>query len=129
MIMAGSGMCTGGRIMHHLRHSLDRPETAVLIVGYQSPGSLGRRLVDGEKSVTIFGEKVAVRASIHTMGGFSAHAGQDDLVQWFASMKAARPTLILAHGEDRARRALARRIESEHGIQARCPDLGEVIEV
>jgi metallo-beta-lactamase family protein len=129
MIMAGSGMCTGGRIMHHLRHSLDRPETAVLIVGYQSPGSLGRRLVDGEKSVTIFGEKVAVRASIHTMGGFSAHAGQHELVQWFASMKASRPTLILAHGEDRARRALARRIESEHGIQARCPDLGEVIEV
>jgi metallo-beta-lactamase family protein len=129
MIMAGSGMCTGGRIMHHLRHSLDRPETAVLIVGYQSPGSLGRRLVDGEKSVTIFGEKVAVGASIHTMGGFSAHAGQDELVQWFASMKAARPELILAHGEDRARRALARRIESEQGIRARCPDLGEVIAV
>jgi metallo-beta-lactamase family protein len=101
----------------------------VLIVGYQSPGSLGRRLVDGEKSVTIFGEKVAVGASIHTMGGFSAHAGQDELVQWSASMKAARPELILAHGEDRARRALARRIESEQGIRARCPDLGEVIAV
>jgi metallo-beta-lactamase family protein len=126
---SGSGMCAGGRIMHHLRHNLDRPETAVLIVGYQSPGSLGRRLVDGEKTVSIFGEKVAVRASIHTLGGFSAHAGQDELVQWFASMKAARPTLILAHGEDRARRALARRIEAEHGTRARCPDLGEVIEV
>ena len=129
MIMAGSGMCTGGRIMHHLRHNLDRPETAVLIVGYQSPGSLGRSLVDGETSVTIFGEKAAVRASIHTMGGFSAHAGQDELVHWFASMKAARPTLILAHGEDRARRALARRIESEHAIRAQCPSLGQTIEV
>ncbi len=129
MIMAGSGMCSGGRIMHHLRYSLDRPETAVLIVGYQSPGSLGRRLVDGERRVSIFGEKVDVRGSIHTLGGFSAHAGQDELVQWFASMKAARPTLILAHGEDRARRALAQRIESEHGIQARCPGLGEVVEV
>jgi metallo-beta-lactamase family protein len=129
MIMAGSGMCSGGRIMHHLRHNLDRPETAVLIVGYQSPGSLGRRLVDGEKRVTIFGEKVTVQGSIHTLGGFSAHAGQDELVQWFASMAPARPQLILAHGEDRARRTLAQRIESEHGIRARCPDLGEVIEV
>ena len=129
MIMAGSGMCSGGRIMHHLRYNLDRPETAVLIVGYQSPGSLGRRLVDGEKQVSIFGEKVDVRGSIHALGGFSAHAGQDELVQWFASMRSSRPQLILAHGEDRARQALAKRIESEHGVQARCPDLGEVIEV
>jgi metallo-beta-lactamase family protein len=129
MIMAGSGMCSGGRILHHLQHNLERPETAVLIVGYQSPGSLGRRLVDGEKRVTIFGEKVAVRASIHTLGGFSAHADQDGLVQWFASMASARPQLILAHGEDGARQALTRRIESEHGIRARCPGLGEVIEV
>ena len=68
------------------------------------------------------------RASV-LVGGFSAHAGQDELVQWFASMAPARPQLILAHGEDRARRTLAQRIESEHGIRARCPDLGEVIEV
>jgi metallo-beta-lactamase family protein len=79
--------------------------------------------VDGENSVSIFGEKVPVRVSIHTLAGFSAHAGQNELVQWFASMKAARPELILAHGEDRARRGLARRIESEHGIRARVPDL------
>jgi len=105
------------------------PKTTVLIVGYQSPGSLGRRLVDGEKSVSICGEKVAVRGSIHTLDGFSAHAGQDELVQWFASVKAARPELILAHGEDRARRPLARRIEPEHRIRARCPELGEAIEV
>jgi metallo-beta-lactamase family protein len=129
LIMAGSGMCSGGRILHHLRHNLERPETAVLIVGYQSPGSLGRRLVDGEKTVTIFGEKITVRASIHTLGGFSAHAGQDELVQWFAGMAPGRPELILAHGEDAARQALARRIESEHGVRARCPDLGDVIEI
>jgi len=114
--------------MHHLHHNLDRPETAVLMVGYQSPRSLGRRLVDGEKEVSIFGEKVAVRGSI-TLGGFSAHAGQDELVDWFTSMKPVRPQLILAHGEDGPRRALAKRIESEHGIRARCPNLGEVIEV
>jgi metallo-beta-lactamase family protein len=114
-------MYSGGRIVHHLRHDLDHPETAVLIVGYQSPGSLGRRLVDGEKRVSTFGEKMDVRASIHTLGGFRAHAGQDDLVQWFVSMTAARPELILAHGGDRARRALAQRIETEQGIGARCP--------
>jgi metallo-beta-lactamase family protein len=101
----------------------------VLIVGYQSPGSLGRRLVDGDKTVTIFGEKVAVRASVHILGGFSAHAGQDDLVRGFASMAPSRPQLILAHGEDRARRALAQRLEAEHGIRARCSDLGETVEV
>jgi len=129
MIMAGSGMCSGGRILHHLRHNLGHPTTAVLMVGYQSPGSLGRRLLDGEKRVNIFGERVTVRASVHTLGGFSAHAGQDDLVHWFASMAAARPELILAHGEDRARQALSQRIESEHGIRARCPELGDVIEV
>jgi metallo-beta-lactamase family protein len=129
LIMAGSGMCSGGRIMHHLRNELGRPETAVLIVGYQSPGSLGRRLVDSEKTVTIFGEKVAVRASVHTLGGFSAHAGQDDLVRWFASLASSRPQLILAHGEDRARRGLGQRIETEHGIRARCPNLGETIEI
>jgi metallo-beta-lactamase family protein len=129
LIMAGSGMCSGGRILHHLRNDLGRPETAVLMVGYQSPGSLGRRLVDGEKTVTILGEKVTVRASVHTLGGFSAHAGQDDLVRWFASMAPGRPQLILTHGEDRARRALAQRIEADHGIRARCPALGETIEV
>jgi metallo-beta-lactamase family protein len=78
--------------------------------------------------VTIFGEKVRVMASIHTLGGFSAHAGQDQLLQWFGSMAPARPQLILAHGKDRARQALARHIESEHGVRARCPDLGDVIE-
>ena len=71
MIMAGNGMCTGGRIVHHLRANLAKPETAVLMVGFQSPGSLGRRLVDGAKEVTIHGERVPVNASIHTMGGFA----------------------------------------------------------
>jgi metallo-beta-lactamase family protein len=129
MILAGSGMCSGGRILHHLQRNLDRPETAVLMVGYQSPGSLGRRLVDGAKQVTIFGEKVTVRATTHTLGGFSAHADQDGLTRWFATMASARPQLVLAHGEDSARQALSRRIEAEHGIRARSPGLGEVIEV
>ena len=78
LIMAGNGMCSGGRIVNHLLNNLPKPETVVLIVGFQSGRSMGRKLVDGEKEVFIFGERVPVRASIHTMGGFSAHAGQQD---------------------------------------------------
>ena len=79
--MAGNGMCSGGRIVHHLLNNLPKPETVVLIVGFQSARSLGRQLVDGAKEVRIFGERVPVRASIHTMGGFSAHAGQTRLAE------------------------------------------------
>jgi metallo-beta-lactamase family protein len=129
MIMAGSGMCTGGRIMHHLRHNLHRPETAVMIVGFQSPGTLGRQLVDGAKSVSIFGERVVVRASIHTMGGFSAHAGQNDLLNWFAAVAPSRPRVIITHGENRARKVFSELIRSRHGLRPECPNLGDVIEV
>ena len=83
LIMAGSGMCTAGRILHHLRHGLWQPETSVVIVGYQGEGSLGRQLVDGAKEVKIFGETIAVKAQIHTLNGFSAHAGQTELLKWF----------------------------------------------
>jgi metallo-beta-lactamase family protein len=129
MIMAGSGMCTGGRIMHHLRHNLYRPETAVLIVGFQSPGTLGRQLVDGAKSVSIFGERVVVRASIHTMGGFSAHADQNGLLDWFAAVAPSRPRLIITHGENRARKTLSDLIRSKHGVKPEIPNLGDVIEI
>lgn len=129
LIMAGNGMCSGGRILHHLRHNLQIPGTSVLIVGFQSRGSLGRKLVDGEKQVSIFGETIPVRASIHTMGGFSAHAGQSDLLSWFAAVAPSRPRIILTHGEDRARRSLSDLIEARHGLKPECPNLGDVIEI
>ena len=129
LIMAGSGMCNGGRIMHHLRHNLPIPETEVLIVGFQSQRSLGRKLVDGEKSVTIFGEEIPVRASIHTMGGFSAHAGQSDLLDWFSNLAASRPRTIITHGEDRARKVFSDQIQSRFGVQTECPVIGDVIEI
>jgi len=128
LIMAGAGMCTGGRIMNHLRHNLPRPETEVLMVGFQSQGSLGRALVDGEQVVRIHGEKVPVRASIRTMGGLSGHAGQRDLVQWFDSVAPARPRVVLTHGEDGPRDALRRIIARRHNIDAECAGLGQVIE-
>jgi metallo-beta-lactamase family protein len=129
LIMAGNGMCSGGRIVHHLRHNLPVSGTAVLIVGFQSPGTLGRQLVDGAKSVRIFGEEIPVRASIHTMGGFSAHADQNGILDWFASVAPSRPRTIITHGEKRARQALSELIGSRHGIKTECPELGDVIEV
>ena len=129
LIMAGSGMCNGGRIMHHLRHNLPAPETAVLIVGFQSQGSLGRKLVDGAKSVMMFGEEVPVRASIHTMGGFSAHADQGGLLDWFSTLAPSRPRTIITHGEDRARVAFSELIQSRFGLKSERPALGDVIEI
>ena len=128
LIMAGAGMCTGGRILHHLLYNLPRPETQVLFCGFQSRGSLGRQLVDGKKLVSIYGQKVPVRAQIHTMGGLSGHAGQSDLVNWFDSVAPSRPRLVLTHGEDKARSALARLIADKHKIKSEFPRLGETIE-
>jgi metallo-beta-lactamase family protein len=129
LIMAGAGMCNGGRILHHLRHNLPIPETAVLIVGFQSQGSLGRRLVDGAKSVRIFGEEIPVRASVHTMGGFSAHADQNGLLDWYGSIAPSRPRTIITHGEDRARNVFSDLIAKKFGVTAECPALNDTIEL
>ncbi len=129
MIMAGAGMCTGGRIVHHLRHNLPIGGTIVLIVGFQSANSLGRQLVNGDKVVRIFGERVPVRASIHTMGGFSAHADQKGLLDWFGTVAPSNPRTIITHGEDRSREVFSSLIDSKHGIKTECPQLGDVIEV
>ena len=129
LIMAGSGMCNGGRILHHLRHNLPLPETAVLIVGFQSQGTLGRKLVDGAKSVRIFGEEIPVRASIHTMGGFSAHADQTGLLDWYGVMAPSRPRTIITHGEDRARKVFSDLLTTRFGVKTECPALGDLIEI
>jgi metallo-beta-lactamase family protein len=129
MIIAGSGMCNAGRIKHHLRHNLWKPETSVLIVGYQAEGTLGRRLVNGDKSVNIFGERIAVRAQIHKLGGFSAHAGQTDLLNWFNVLAPARPRVVLTHGEEKARMPLATIIRYQYGIAPVLPQYGDSVEL
>jgi metallo-beta-lactamase family protein len=129
LILAGSGMCNAGRILHHLRQNLWRPETTVLIVGYQAPGTLGRLLVERVPQVTIFGEKVLVRARVHTLGGFSAHAGQTELLDWLGCLAEARPRVCLTHGEAPARAALAERVRARFGLEAAQPELGERVEV
>ena len=127
LIMAGAGMCTGGRILHHFKHGLWRPETAVIIVGYQAEGTLGRQLVEGAKFVTIHGEKIAVKAQIHTLNGFSAHAGQTELLKWFRFLAPSKPQVVLSHGEDRGREPLAKLIRKHYGLKALLPSQGEVV--
>jgi metallo-beta-lactamase family protein len=127
LVMAGAGMCNAGRIVHHLKQNLWKPDTHVLIVGYQSHESLGRRLVEGEKRVSIHGEKVAVKAQVHTLGGFSAHAGQTDLLTWFGALAPMKPRVILTHGEDKQRKELANKILARFKLESALPAMGETI--
>lgn len=129
LVMAGSGMCNAGRILHHLRQNVGKPETFVLMVGYQAQGTVGRRLVDGASHVKILGEKVAVKATVRTLGGFSAHAGQTDLLGWVDTVAPSKPLVVLTHGEDLQRHALAQRIKEQFRLQTLLPMQGETIEV
>lgn len=123
IIIAGSGMCNGGRIRHHLKHNLWRPECHVIISGYQAVGSPGRRLVNREPYLKLWGEKVKIAAQIHTVGGLSAHADQQGMMDWYASFES-RPPVLLVHGEPKAQKVLADRIRSELGGKAKLAKRG-----
>ena len=112
IIIAGSGMCTGGRILHHLKNNIWRPQCHVLIVGYQAMGTLGRRLVDGAGEIRLWGDTYRVRARVHTIGGLSAHGDQADLMDWYASFEG-RPPVYLVHGEERAQQPLRAKLRNE----------------
>jgi metallo-beta-lactamase family protein len=129
MIIAGAGMCNGGRILHHLAHNIGNPNTHILIVGYQSYGSLGRRLVEKAQKISIFGEEREVRAQVHTLNGFSAHAGQTDLLKWFSYLAPSKPKVVLTHGEDIPRTALAGRLRKQYKIDAMLAKIGDTIEL
>ncbi|MGE3667297.1 MAG: MBL fold metallo-hydrolase RNA specificity domain-containing protein, partial [Steroidobacteraceae bacterium] len=115
IIVAASGMCDGGRIRHHLKHHLSDPRTTVLFIGFQAAGTLGRRIVDGAQTVRIAGEDIEVRASIVTLGGFSAHADRGALLDWLAAFKRLPSRIFLVHGEAQAATALAAAIEGRYG--------------
>jgi metallo-beta-lactamase family protein len=105
VIVAGSGMCTGGRIRHHLRHNVGREDCHIIIVGYQEVGTLGRALVDGAKTIRLWGKSYPVNATVHTVGGLSAHADQGELVEWYRAFNGS-PPVTLVHGEPDAQSAL-----------------------
>ena len=121
IIIAGSGMCNGGRIRHHLRQNLGRRDAHIVFVGYQAEGTLGRRLVNGVRQVKLFGEWISVNAARHTVGGLSAHADQAGLLQWYGGIRAGagsgRPPVCLVHGEDIAREPLAQCLRERYGAR------------
>jgi metallo-beta-lactamase family protein len=128
VIVSASGMCDGGRIKHHLRYNISRPECAIVIVGFQAQGTLGRRIVDGAKTVRIFGEPHAVRAKIFTIGGLSAHADQSALLGWLGHFRQAPRQTWVVHGEPLAARALRDEIRRK-GWNAQVPSPGQATEI
>ncbi|MFN0038939.1 MAG: MBL fold metallo-hydrolase [Burkholderiales bacterium] len=129
LIIAGSGMCDGGRIRHHFRHNLGRAECAVLISGFQAEGTLGRKLVDGVREVELFGEPTPVRASIHTLGGLSAHADQAALLAWAGHFKRAPKQVYVVHGESTTALGFADLLNKEFGWNALAPLPGTVVDL
>lgn len=129
IIIAGAGMMTGGRILHHLKHAIWRPETTLVIVGFQAEGTLGRQIVDGARRIHIMGDTVAVNARVHTLGGLSAHADQSGLTEWAAALKASRPRVFLNHGENVPRRKLAERLKHELDFDCESPHFGSSFEL
>ncbi|MCL2684027.1 MAG: MBL fold metallo-hydrolase, partial [Synergistaceae bacterium] len=119
IVLAGSGMCSGGRIIHHLKHNLWDGKCNVFFVGYQAYGTLGRRLVDGERNLRIANEDITVNATLHTLGGFSAHAGRDDLLKWASNFRRG-ASFFVTHGEPASSDALAGGIR-EMGYEAAVP--------
>ncbi len=124
VIMAGSGMCTGGRVRHHLKHNLWREDSSIVFVGYAARGTLARIIIDGARSVKLFGEEIPVRARIYTIGGFSAHADRDELLAWYRQTGQPRRT-ILVHGEAEVMARFARHLPP--GTRVEMPAIGDEI--
>ncbi len=129
MIISASGMCEAGRIRHHLKHHLWNENDTVLFVGYQAIGTLGRRLVDGEKQVRIFGEDITVNARIEYIEGFSGHADQTGLLNWIAHMEKKPSNVFVVHGEEEAQEVFAGLIKEQFGLNVIIPNRGDVFEI
>jgi metallo-beta-lactamase family protein len=125
IIVAGSGMCTGGRIKHHLVNNISRPESAVAFVGYQAVGTLGRQIIEGRDPVRILGQDRPVKARITKIRGFSAHADRGELLEWLFGLGKPPRRVFITHGEKEAARELARRIKEKNGWQVSVPDYGD----
>ncbi len=128
IIIAGSGMCNGGRVLHHLKHNISRPECSVIITGYQAEGTLGRQLVEGAEQVTIHGTSLPVRATLHTIGGLSAHGDQDDLLRWLGGFRS-NPAVYVVHGDEEVKKIFREKIVEKLGLSATIPQAGEIIDL
>jgi metallo-beta-lactamase family protein len=125
IIISASGMCDSGRIQHHLKHHLWREASHIVFIGYQAEGTIGRRIVDGAKSVRLFGEEIAVKAHIHTLGGFSAHADQKGLLEWLSYLKNPQLEVFINHGEEKISMELSQIIRQRFPFNTTVPQWRE----
>lgn len=129
IIIAGSGMCDGGRVQHHLLHNIGRAACTVLFTGFQAPGTLGRRILEGASEIELFGELVRVRARIRQIEEFSAHAGSDEIVDWVRSIPGRPRRLFVTHGTPEASEVLRGRLATTTGCEVHVPAFGETVEL
>jgi metallo-beta-lactamase family protein len=128
IVIAGSGMCEGGRMRHHLKHNLWRPECSVIFVGFQGRGTLGRKIVDRARVVHILGEEIAVKASVYTINGFSAHADQSELLAWLSFFKDS-PEVFIVHGEEEVAVSFGGLVKEKFGFITHVPEKGEIFKL
>ncbi|MCK9491004.1 MAG: MBL fold metallo-hydrolase [Sulfurimonas sp.] len=128
IIIAGSGMCHGGRIMHHLKHRLWNEKNCVIFVGFQVEGTLGREIINGYEYVKIYGEDIIVKAQVETINGFSAHAGQNDMIEWMSNIRDLK-NLYLIHGEKDKMKIFTQKIKEELDLDAKIVKYAEIVEL
>jgi metallo-beta-lactamase family protein len=127
IVISASGMANAGRIKHHLKHNLWRPGASIVFVGFQAAGTPGRRIVDGAKTIRLFGEDISIKAKVFTIGGFSAHAGQDQLLEWVTNFQNKKMQIFLVHGEITVQEHLASLIREKFGFAVTIPEYLEEI--
>lgn len=127
VVISASGMCEGGRILHHLRNGVEDPRNLILITGFQAANTLGRRLVEGHPEVKIFGEPMRLRAEVSALNELSGHADQQDLLKWVRPIAPKLKSVFLVHGEPGAQKALASVLEEQLGLNVACPSRGESV--
>ena len=129
IIIAGSGMVTGGRVKHHIANNITRPESTILFVGYQAVGTAGRILLDGAKEIRLFGQTYPVKASIEKIDGFSAHADQDGLLAWLFDIHTPPHCIFISHGEESAAVRFANTLNEKTGWKTLAPKYRETVEL
>jgi metallo-beta-lactamase family protein len=122
MIIAGSGMCTGGRIKHHLVANIERKQSTLMFVGYQAVGTLGRIITDGKKSVRIMGQQYKVKANVAQIYGFSAHADRDELLSWLTTLTNTPKKVFIIHGEEKSAQSFGKYIAGKTGWDILVPE-------
>ncbi|MBA4349556.1 MAG: MBL fold hydrolase [Thermodesulfovibrio sp.] len=128
IIIAGGGMCEGGRIRHHFKHNLWRPECSIIFAGFQAKGTLGRQIIDGDHKVHMLGEEIAVKAKVYTIGGFSAHADQKELLEWLGAFSN-KPEVFIVHGEESTSLEFEKVVKEKFGVTTHVPTKGEEFEI